>query len=88
MTMITEVLRWISDDPEGRSRLLRWVPWRVLYWIDRRYPTCWSSLCSAKFGSEQASIRPTWMCWSGQKGREYDYCGKYHTHEEFERART
>ena len=84
--MIRFVLRWISDDPEGRTRLLRFVPWRVLYWVDRRYPTCWSNLVGAKLGSEQASVHPTALCWSGPQGREYDYCGKYKTLAEFRRA--
>jgi hypothetical protein len=68
-------------------RLPRWigrfVPWRLLYWLDRRTAVCWPDVVSWKIYGEEcddASFAP-WAC----IGREQDgrimegacYCGKF-----------
>ena len=68
------------------KRLIRFLPWPLLYWIDRHFPTCWSSLVMLKVSPafyDGWSICPTASCWDGPPGREYDYCGKYKTYEAF-----
>ena len=74
------------------KKIIRFLPWRFLSWIDRRFPTCWTSLVMLKQrgpdeDTDSWSVRPTSSCWDGLKGKEYDYCGKYQTHEAFCRAR-
>ena len=68
------------------KRLIRFLPWSWLHWIDRRFPTCWASLVMLKQGTAFPGdwpIFPKASCWDGQLGREFDYCGKYKTHEAF-----
>ena len=61
----------------------------MLSWLDRRLPTCWCHMADWKMGND-ALFRNDWApnedCWDGPPGQEFDYCGKYKTKAEFDKA--
>ncbi len=66
--------------------LRHFVPWRFLNWFDRRFPTCWTGMVMWKLGHDDWSWWINRSCWDGPPGREYDYCGKYKSKAEWQKA--
>ena len=63
------------------------VSWRLLFWLDKRLPTCWAGMTMWKLGYDGWEWWPDRTCWDGPKGREFDYCGKYQNKAELQKAR-
>jgi len=62
------------------------IPWRMLYWIDRLFPVCWLNVAMWKMWGVEGCFGPSSNCWDGPAGEKYDYCGKFKTKEEFDKA--
>ena len=66
--------RWWKRTPPPWLR--HFVHWRVLDWIDKRFPTCWTMMVLWKMFGANESWWPRAMCF-GDEVTHYDYCGKF-----------
>ena len=71
---------WLKVTPPVWMRHI--TPWWLLYWLDKRLPTCWTVMVLWKMYGDEDSWWPLGKCFAAYSGERYDYCGKFSVNDE------